>query len=329
MEAPNFKKPANKKALLGMGVLLFIVFVIAISSFFPFIVDPSGWQTMDFLTRELIIVVITISAMVTSMFIGQAKNAEDPRSELAKAKVRFAENKKRIKDRSAFRQWVKDVLEPQDKQLKKERLMERNGLAQDIFSLEISEIEALVGKPQKYGDVFYHAITKEQKDFALRYKSGKYAIDYVPADYYLTVSSINNDKTRSEKAGGETKTKTALLSVELVSKIVRGLIIAMTFASLVYDATKAESDAQKAQMWINFASRMMALVTSAFSGYLLGSKQNDVEADYINMRCDVQDDFLCDKDFVAKDDQELAKQEYIERVKEENVMQLPPAFRLK
>lgn len=317
------RKPINRKVALGIGVMLAIVAIIGISSFFPFIIDPTTWQTMDFLTKEIIVVVITIAGMVTSMFIGQAKNADDDRSEIARARRRFQENLAKISDRAAFKQWVRDVLEPADKDRKKKRLMEKHGITQEeVFGLEINEIKELVGKPQKYGDRFFHSITEEQRDFILRYKEGRYSIDFVSPEYYLTVSSINNDKTISEKAGKETKTKTILLTTQMVSKIVRGLIIAITFASLVYDSTKGGDAGSQATAWMTFASRIFSLLTATFSGYQVGSKTNDIEADYINMRCDVQEEYLQDKSYKAKTEQELAKEEFADRVRKESVLML-------
>lgn len=318
-------KPVNKKALLGVGVLLAVCAIIGISSFFPFIIDPSQWQTVDFLTKELIIVVIIIVGVVTAMFIGQANNAGNAKSEIAKSRKRFSDNMLLIKDRrSAFKQWVKKVLEPADLESKRARLFAKHGLTQkEVLNLEREEITALIDKPQKYGDVFYHAITKEQCSFILAYKSGKYSIDYVSPEYYLTVANIHNDKTTSEKAGGETKTKTAYLTTKLVSKIVQQLIIAMTLASLIYDTSSAGDAAAQATAWMTFTSRIFALVSATFCGYIVGSQTNDIEAEYINMRCDIQDEFLADKTFVPKDEQELAKEEFIDRVKSENAILLP------
>lgn len=320
------KKKINKKALLGAGVLLCIAAIIGVQSFLDFIIDPSQWGTKQFWTKEIMAVVITISGVVTSMFIGQAKNDDDERSEIARARVRFAETIKKTKEKgkSAFCQWVKDVQQPNDTNEKLERLMAKHGITQkEVFSLEIPEVKALLDTPQKYGDTFYHGLTKRQIEFILDYKEGRYAIDFVTPEYYLTYSSINNDKTISEKAGKETKTKTILLSVNLISKIVRGLLFAMILASLAYDTAQGGGEggeaAQRANAWMTFVSRMATLMTAIVSGYALGSKENDVEADYINMRCEVQESFLADGEYRAKTESELAKQEYIDRVKAENV----------
>ena len=155
-------------------------------------------------------------------------------------------------------------------------------------------------------------ITKAQRDFILDYMDGKYAINFVPADYYLTVSSVAQKKTRSERAGGETRTKAVLLSTKMISHIVRTLIMGMTMASLVYDSATAGSDAEQAMAWITFASRMSSLIMSSFSGYVIGYQTNDIEAEYIEERCSVQEDFLNDKAFKPKTEEQLAEEEYQE-----------------
>ena len=57
-------------------------------------------------------------------------------------------------------------------------------------------------------------------------------------------------------------------------------------------------------------------------GYLVGCQMNDIDAEYIEMRIAVQNMFLQDKEFKPMDQQEEAKQAFIERVKKENSLQL-------
>lgn len=312
------RKPFNKKVLIGGGALLSMVAIIAVSSFFPFIIDPSGWQTTEFLTKEIITAAIVIGGVVTTMNISQAKNADDPRSEIAKAKVAFRDTEAKI-DRPAFRQWVQAVQQPNDVKTIRRRLMRKHGLEDErVFDLDITEIRQLE-VPQKFGDSFYHAMTEDQIRFVLDYKAGKYAIDMVNPDYYLSYSKMDQDLTPSEKGGRETKAKTAVMATTILSKIIRGLIISVIFASLVYDSNQAGEGAQ-ASAWMNFASRMFSLMTSMFSGWLTGTKINDIEADYINLRVGVQKEFLQDKTFQAKTDEELAKEEFKQRVMRETVL---------
>lgn len=86
----KIKKYANRKILLGVSSLFVCVAVIAVTAFIPFIIDPKQWQTVEFLTDELIIVAIVIFSMVATVFIGQAGNAQNEHSNLAKARASFS-----------------------------------------------------------------------------------------------------------------------------------------------------------------------------------------------------------------------------------------------
>ena len=117
-------KTVNKKIVLGIFSILMCLALIVVCSFTNFIIDPKQWQTEEFLTDELIIVAIVIMSMVSVMFIGQASNAQNPDSRLAKSRVSFFDSLKKVIDKNvnAFRQWIRKVLQPDDiKTIKKRR----------------------------------------------------------------------------------------------------------------------------------------------------------------------------------------------------------------
>ena len=333
----------NRKIILGVSALLCCIAIVALCSFFPFIIDPSRWQTAEFLSDELIVTAIVIFSLVCVMFVAQASNAQNPDSRIARARVRFLGGSKRNADGtysrtegsveritkhdriSSFSQWVKQVFQPRDVRSAKERMLSKAGIEDfSILNLEEAEIRALIGTPQKYGDRFYKGITKKQAVEALRAK--RLRIDLVDPSYYLTCSSLGNNMTITEKSGSETKKKTALLSFSIISKVAVGVVIAMIFASLVYDTS---TGVEQAKAWMKFASRMFSMATSAFMGYLVGCQVNDIDADFVEMKCLVHDEFFEDSTFVPLSQQELAKKAYVERVREENSNLLPSPQRTK
>ena len=117
-EAERLKKTVNKKVLLGIFSILMCMGLIIVSSFVPFIIDPRKWQTKQFLTDELIICAIVIMSMVSVMFIGQASNAQNEQSRIAKSRVKFFDSLDKViaKGINAFRQWIRKVLQPEDRQ---------------------------------------------------------------------------------------------------------------------------------------------------------------------------------------------------------------------
>lgn len=315
----------NRKIILGSAAFVCCIAIVALCSYFPFIIDPSRWQTTEFLSDQLIIVAIVIFSIVCVMLIAQASNAQNPNSEIARSRVRFlggngeegsVERITKHQKASAFSQWVRQVLQPRDIRTAKERMLQRAGIEDmNILDLEASEIKALIETPQKYGERYFKGISKKQAKAAIEAKRLK--INLVDPSYYLTCSSRANNLTITEKSGSESKKKGALLTFSIIARALVSAVVAMIFASLVYDVAIG-GDAVSSSL--KFASRMFSMATSSFMGYLVGCQVNDIDADYINMKCLVHDEFFEDKDFKPKDQQEEAREEFVERVKKENLL---------
>lgn len=312
------QKFLNKKIILGgLAMLLAFAFII-ISSFVPYIIDPTQWQTKEFLGDQLIIIAIIIFSIMSTMFIGQASNAQNPKSEIAKAKVLFNDIVDKVTDISRFNQWVKKVLQPRDTETIQQRVMRKAGIDDfDILKLDRTEIKALIDTPQKFGDRFYKSISKKQARVLLDIKDGEYRIYLVEPSYYLSVKSIDSNKTITERSGTEATKKSILLAWSTFSKIVLTVLVSMIFASLVKDT--ASDTIPTTTALLKFTSRMLSMSTSAFMGYVIGCQINDIDASYINMRVLVIKECLQDTTFKYKSQQELAKEEYIDRVKSENI----------
>lgn len=316
----KIKRILNRKVLLGGSSLLICIFLIAVCSFVPFIIDPKQWQTVEFLTDELIITAIVIMSMVSAMFIGQTNNAENENSRIAKARARFLEIVQKIVDLFGFSQWIKKVLQPRDIRSMKERKLRALGIEDfTILDLENSEIKALEEKAQKYNDRFYKGLTKEQVAGILKIKNDKVKMALVEPEYYLSVNNLIDNRTISERSGKEGIVKSLYLTRSIVSKVVLGIVTAMIFASLMRDLTASQDVGLALQ---KFLSRLWAMVSSVFMGYLVGCQINDIDAEYVEMKIAVQNMYLQDKDFKPISQQEAAKEEFIERVKKEQVLQL-------
>ncbi|WP_322155004.1 hypothetical protein [Paratractidigestivibacter sp.] len=316
----KFKRGLNKKVLYGVMTLMLIMLCIVISSFLPFVIDPSQWKTKAFLTKEIIIVIVILAVMGTTSLTASASNMSDARSQIAQAKVRFRSiMDSGIKGRkSAFKQWVKAVLEPADAREKRDRLAAKVGFnnydstyLDALMSLDGETLEKLLDGPLALEDGRkFHQLTKKQYRFVLKWLDGDYSIRFVPATYYLTASRVDSQKTRSEKAGNEKSATGILMVSDIMFHAIRSVLSAMIFASLVYETASGAGDAEAvATAWITFASRLTAFGTSLFSGYLLGCKLNDLNADYINLRSDILEEFVADTAFRPKTEAELIDDE--------------------
>lgn len=304
----------NKKVVLGIFTLLLIVAIICVSSFIPFIIDPTRFMNNTFLTNELIIIAITLSSTITVMFIAQASNMDNPKSDICKARVEFAKSVDTIDDLTKFYQWIKKVLRVRDKEEIIEREMNKLGVEPKVYFLDNNQIKELAVNPQKFDDVFYKRLDETIVKEVLKLKKKINKLSFVEPNYYTTVKSIAPNKTNSEKASSEGKKKVLYIAVNLTTKVILTLVFAMIITSLVVDTQTAPS---QAQAWLDFLSRMFAFVSSAFLGWLVGSKLNDIDAFYILNRVEAHRLYKEDKDFKKVDE---AKEEYIERVKKESLL---------
>lgn len=309
------KNGINKKVALGSFALLCLVGIIGLCSFFPFIIDPKQWMTADFLSRELIISSISIFSMICLMFMAQASNAQNPRSEIAKAKVRFLGDGKgeegsvnRIMKHdliSAFAQWVRTVLQPNDIMTAKQKIMMKSGIQDfSLIKLDNGQLRSLIDNAREIDGKVYHSITKKQYNAILYAKD--YKVELVDFSYYLTCEKYASDRTITEQSAMEAKKKTTLLTYSIVSKVFMSVIIAMIFTSLIADTTQS---VPMAKAWMDFTTKLFSMMTSAFLGYNVGCQLNDIDAYYVNLKCRTHDMFIEDKAFKPKTLEELAEEE--------------------
>lgn len=329
----KIKKGINKKVLLGIFSILMCLGLIVVCSFVPFIIKPENWQTNEFLTDELIISAIVIMSMVSVMFIAQSSNAQKDGSNIAKARSEFFASLKDViaKGINAFRQWIRKVLQPDDILSIKERKVRNLGI-DDVLILELDDVQLLelTKNPQKYPiptstdeedkkGRYFKKISQEQYKGLLSLKKTELRMKFVEPEYYLSVKNLTDSRTVSERAVNEGRKKRLFLSASIISKLVMTIVSAMIFASLVRDLN-AEVD--QAAAWAKFASRVWALISSSFMGFIVGIQMNDIDAEYITMRIQVHMRYMQDKGFKPLSQQDEAKQEFVDRMKKEQVLQL-------
>lgn len=323
----------NKKVLLGAFSLITCLALTTICSFIPYIIEPSRILTSEFLTDELIVIAIIIASFVSVMFMGQASNSADNRSNLSRARAEFTKSIAKVHEIGidAFRQWVKKVLQPSDVLEIKTRELSKIGISDiTILDLDDAQLKSLIGNPGKFNLLdakgnqtnesrYYKSITKEQFRAILRIKVGKYSKGFVSPEYYLYESNLRDSRTVSERSRSESKKKGSFLTMRVFGRISVSVITGIIFAALVRDLTK---DANAAEAWGKFITRLWSMVSSSFMGYISGAQMNDIDAEYVTMRVQVHTRFIQDNGFVAMDEQEEAKEEFKKRVMEESVLQI-------
>lgn len=305
----------NKKVLLGLLTMVLVFAIIVVSSFFPFIIDPSRIGTTQFITDQLIIIAITISSTISMMFVAQAGNSADEKSELARARVEFKQSMDKIVNRTSLYQWITKIFQPKDKlEIAKDR-MERLGIAFKYYELDNYQLKTLIENAQKIDDNFYRKLTTKEYDSIIAIKKQITNIRFVKPNYYTSVSSIDSTRTLSEIASKEGTKKILIVLSQLFARIFSVLIFSMILASLVRDLS--EEGGSTAQLWMTFMSRMFSFGSSSFLGYMIGCKLNDLDAFYIRKRIEVHILYLEDKTFKYVDEE---KEAFKERIRQETTL---------
>ena len=293
----------NKKILFGLMTIGLIFAIIIVSSFFPFIFEPERILTKEFLTDELIITAIVLSVTVSMIFIAQASNAQNPNSEIAKAKVEFKGSlATKITNHTYFFQWIRKVLQVNDRREIAEREMRKLMIPYEVYSFSDSVILSLEN-PQKINDKYYgpYDINKLKKVIQLKINIAK--IKFVSPNYYTSVKSIESEKTLSELAKAENKKKIFNVVIKLTARILVTWVVASIMGSLIRDIT--QDGGNTAQAWMRFLSRLLAFGSSCFLGYNMGCQLNDLDAFYILKRVEAHTLYYEDKNFVPVNESQL------------------------
>ena len=312
----------NKKIILGVTALVILMVVIFLFSFVPYTISGKKLTDPAFIVDLLMVCVITIFALIGTLFIGQASNAQNPKSKIAKATVEFLQSKTKVLEQgqTKFKQWVVNVLRVKDKQTIIERTLEEHGIEDhSVLKLSVSDIKGLT-VPQKYNGEFYDELSPQKIKFLLKLKEKGIKVNFVAPEYYLSVQGIKDKRTVSERSQEEDSKKGKIVFVSIASKLMLTISFSIIFALFVRDMTSGDYTAT--EVATKLFMRLFAFFSSIFMGYLVGCQINDIDAEYIEMRSGVHLDFLEDKDFKAKDIKEIAKEHFIDRVKKEQVLKL-------
>ena len=299
----------NRKIILGVTALVIALATICVSSFVPYMFKPENLHSYKFLTDLVINCAIVILAMVATIFIGQASNAQNPKSNVAKATVKFRESLELVKAEGIrkFKIWIKKVQQPSDVQeIKNEILFDKGIEDPTILNLTIKEVKSLVEGPKEINKIPYPSITEEQADVIIKLKSKGIKVKLVPPEYYVNVKNLTDSRTKSQRAANEGAKKAGKLLVSVGSKLILTVVFSSIFAMLAKDLTQ---NVGKLDAIVTLFFRLLNFFTSVFMGYLVGCQINDLDAEYITMREEVHREFLEDKEFTVKSVKEEALEE--------------------
>ena len=166
--------------------------------------------------------------------------------------------------------------------------------------------------------IYYRQLTKKQYKLIIAILDGEFTINFVSPDTYRKLSKIDTDKNTSEKLANQQKKKTLTVVNSVFTKSLIVLACGLIFGALV--PTGAEQTT--GETFMKLFTRLFSFTSAGFVGFVLGGQINDIDAEYIKDKIDVHKRFASDKDFKPLSEQELAKKEFAEYVKEQNEIEV-------
>ena len=320
-KSEQIKKYLSKKMILGFTAMLMGLAIIVVCSIVPLAIEPSKWNSAEFISDEIILVALTIMGEVCLALIGQGYNQAQPMSKIARATTEFEKSLEENigNEITAFDQRVKQRLEPHDQNEKYLRLLHNIGIENTHYlTLERTELKKCLEAPQKIKGVYYRQITKQQFKVIEEIMNGKFSINFVSCDIYRKLSKIDNDKTISEKLSNQQKKKSATLISSVFTKSLLVVCTGLIFGALV----PTGGDFETTTILMKLFTRMFCFASAGFFGFFVGQQINDIDAEYIADKVDVHKRYKSDVAFKPLTEQELARNEFIESVKLQNLIEL-------
>ena len=107
------------------------------------------------------------------------------------------------------------------------------------------------------------------------------------------------------------------------SKVLAIIVVSMVFGMIGWSTVETivgEEDATARTFSIiwDILSKCGTAISSALLGFLDGGKFNDYDSDFLNEKIGVHKTYFNDKDFKPLTEEELAREEHIERVRKAN-----------
>lgn len=317
-------KQYSRETLYVLGAFLCMLVMIVVTS-----IGQAGLSFESIFAEEntgniLVNASITIFGMVVSIPLGisATKQRVNPDGSLGRYLTEFSAYNKIRKTLDGilwkFSQWhtAQHLKELYDKQLN--YLHQFNVLqAEAVLKLSREQIIEL-HTPQCYHidgeDVYFKTLTPEQIKHCLEVYDGKVTVNKLPDFYFLYV---DGKTTRSyyDQAYYETKDENWYTISSVALKVFVGFVITCIFTGLTFTANDPDvgTRAWILKMLLIMFTRIFNAVSSIWFGYMTGKELVYKQCFYINGKTQFLTEFISDTNFVYKDVQELAKDEFVER----------------
>ena len=323
-------KHLTRETLFALAALGFMLVIIILSALANAGFDPEKIDKGRLITNTIMNAIITISAMVAFVPVGvsntkQRTNKDGSNGRYLQDFYDYNEIRTKIEPRRlVFNQWHQLQYVKETHQKKVTYLLDLGILqAEAILKLDRQQIVELE-KPQCYvidGEkVFFKSLTPLQVKACLRAIDGKINVHKL-SDYYFLYPDGKGSKSFYDQAYYESKRERNAMVGKIIYHVALGFLTTCVFTGLDANWKDLAEDPNAAyNAFITMISRVFNAVSSSFWGTMIGQEHVYMLCYYLTGRTQFLQAFDADKDFVPVSIEEEAKQEYIERVKDETLL---------
>lgn len=321
------KNKVNRKAILVSMSLVFVMVIVAITSFANAGIDPSYWGSTKFMTNTI----FTVSLVLIGVVSGDAEGDNFYRNKdngLFQTSYNNYNKKRSIIDTivDKFSDWAYNLYQKETYKKIMRYLKDDFGIKQAdmLIQLDRTEIIQLKNEPKSFnlnGEVrYFNSLTETQIQAIFDVLDGKIKVKFVHDSYFLNAYAKNGNKSMYEQASEQEKRKKQKFAFLMVYRIIFTVLVAMVFTAFVVESGEEGS---KAQAVLNLFSRYFTLFTSVGWGFFIASDMIKDECVFLDYKAMILNQFYLDvevnKTFVVKSEEEKAF-EKIQKIMEEGAM---------
>ncbi len=321
------KNKINRKAVLVSMSLVFVMVIVAITSFANAGIDPSYWGSTKFMTNTI----FTVSLVLIGVVSGDAEGDNFYRNKdngLFQTSYNNYNKKRSIIDNivDKFSDWAYNLYQKETYKKIMRYLKDDFGIKQAdmLIQLDRTEIIQLKNEPKSFnlnGEVrYFNSLTETQIQAVFDVLDGKIKVKFVHDSYFLNAYAKNGNKSMYEQASEQEKRKKQKFAFLMVYRVIFTVLVAMVFTAFVVESGEEGS---KAQAVLNLFSRYFTLFTSVGWGFFIASDMIKDECVFLDYKAMILNQFYLDvevnKTFVVKSEEEKAF-EKIQKIMEEGAM---------
>ena len=307
-------KVVNRKAILVAFSLLFIVGLIAITSFVNAGLNPAYWRSSQFVSDMIYTISLALIGIVCGYMEGDNYYRMNVKGLFMLTYNNFFASKKKVEGiADKFSDWNKELFKRESYAKIIRYLKNENGIKQAelLLQLDRKDIEKLdepqileIGGEKRY----VNSLSPEQKKAILNVFNGHIKVKYVHDSYFLNAYSKNSTKSMYEQAGEQERKKRQKFLFLMTIRVIFTILIGMVMTALTKDLVNGD----KAQAWIKMLSRYFTLFSAFSWGIFIAGDMIKDECLFLDYKIQTLEQFYLEvevnKTFVAKTDEEKVRE---------------------